>query len=99
MLKLAHENSYLSWTRNAAICAGVGATIKIIEDSLPIGDDFVMGFVDLGLIFLTFGSFHHIYSAYQLRRHLQLSTMGLAWVVTYTSAIGLLYYLLIQSKF
>jgi len=34
---------YLSWTRNAAICAGVGATIKIIEDSLPIGDDFVMG--------------------------------------------------------
>ena len=57
------------------------------------------GFVDLGLIFLTFGSLQHLYSAYQLRRHMQISLLGFVWIVTYTVSVGLLYYVLIQSKF
>lgn len=42
-LVLALSPGYLSWSRNAAICAGVGATLKIIEDNVPIHEDFVMG--------------------------------------------------------
>ena len=41
---LSHNLGYLSWSRNAAICAGVGATLRIIEETLPTGtEDFVMG--------------------------------------------------------
>ena len=34
---------YLSWSRNAAICAGVAATIRIIDSELPVSGDVVMG--------------------------------------------------------
>ena len=34
---------YLSWSRNAAICAGVAATIRIIDNDLPVSGDIVMG--------------------------------------------------------
>ena len=28
---------FLSWSRNAAICAGVGATLNVIEGEAPFG--------------------------------------------------------------
>ena len=28
---------FLSWSRNAAICAGVGATLNVIEGQAPFG--------------------------------------------------------------
>jgi hypothetical protein len=102
MLRLSHENSYLSWTRNAAICAGVGATIVIIEmqySSIPMADYYAVGFTDLGLVFLTLGSIQHLYSAYRLRKLLQLSMVGYIWILSYTSIFALIYYTLVQSKF
>ena len=45
-----------------------------------------------------FGSVQHLYTAFQLRRYMQISPFGFAWILFYTTFIGLLYYALIQSK-
>ena len=57
------------------------------------------GFADLGLVFILYGSCHHVYQAYRLRKALQLSRPEFLWVLAYTTAIGLVYFSLIHSSF
>ncbi|XP_019851585.1 PREDICTED: transmembrane protein 160-like isoform X1 [Amphimedon queenslandica] len=90
MLRYSQENGFLSWSRNAAICAGVGATLSMIEKTSSFSY-LSSGFFDLGLIFMTVGSFHHILSSIYLRKHFKLSLAGLCWNITYSSIIWIGY--------
>ena len=104
---------FLSWSRNAAICAGVDATISMIDKPmnpiltyginklLPLCILYVkhfIGFVDLGVIFMTVGSLHHVASSYALRGPMKTSRVGLLWILVYTTSIWFCYCLLIRSK-
>lgn len=54
--------------------------------------------MDLGLIFMTIGSLHHITSSFILRGHMKISRLGLLWIVVYTSSLWFSYYVLTKSS-
>ena len=54
--------------------------------------------MDLGLLFMTIGSLHHITSSYNLKHQAKISHLRFLWISTYTFGVWLLYFILIKPK-
>ncbi|XP_065884151.1 uncharacterized protein [Dysidea avara] len=86
-LRSSCENTYLSWTRNAAICVVAGAGLFVVHAKMPRGLLAGIAFVDLGLLFIVAGSCEHVMTSFKLLQWSIISIPRFVWICSYTGAV------------
>ncbi|XP_078001287.1 transmembrane protein 160-like [Glandiceps talaboti] len=78
ILRTGHENTYLSWARNAIISC-VGGYTMYGQDQIPWNKEAALGLFLLGVTTFTIGSVSFIISSITLRKLIRLSPLFILW--------------------